>query len=433
VTIDPGTPKPRRPDWIYSVLPVNIALGPIGTFVQLYLIHLNGVQAGTVYVAAAVTAFNAVSIPAAIIWGFATDHLRTRKLLIVIGYATTTIFLFSFFFANDTSGLIVVYSLVSFVSAASATPLNLLIMETEQKSRWASGFARLSLMASLGSTIGYVVSSIWVQFLPILWLIIPLGMLSLLSVVMAIALIPEPPFIFEREVVVMQKPGFFQRLLAFPLIFLNIPRLSDFRRIFKGIRNDLTSYVPLLYLSMILFYLASGIYNTSLVPAFSAHSLTESQIYAASVTALVIQILTFRYAGGYIAKRSLTSVAARALILRGAAYALLGFAALLLPGFLFIVPSLILYPLSSGVAYGIYYTASNTMVFNSIHGNNHGSSLGVYSAVVGVSTTIGSFASGFTSRYLGFDVTFVLAGSIMLVAAAVTLRLPRSTSDQATS
>jgi len=377
-----------------------------------------------------VTLFNAVSIPAAIIWGFATDRLRRRKLVIVISYVATTIFLFSFFLTNSNSGIILVYSLVSFISAASATPLNLLIMETEPKNRWASGFARLSLVASLGSTIGYVVSSIWVQFLPVIWLVIPLGMLSLVSVMMSVVLVQEPGFAFEKEVVLLQKPGFFQRLLAFPLIFLNIPRFSDFRRLFKGIRNELTSYVPLLYLSIIAFYLASGIFNTSLVPALSSHSLTESQVYAVSVAALVAQILSFRYAGKYLANRSLTGVAVQSLLLRGGSYALLGVAAVLVPGALFIVPSLIFYPLSSGIAYGFYYTASTTMIFNSIRGNNHGSSLGVYSAVVGVSTTLGSLVSGFTSHYLGFDVTFVLAGALLIIAAAITSRLSHSKSGQ---
>ena len=110
---------------------MNIALGPIGTFVQLYLLQTNGVQTGTVYVTVAVTAFNAVSIPAAIVWGLVTDRLRQRKLIIVTCYAITTVYLFSFFFATSTTGIIFVYSLVSFISAASATPLNLLIMETE--------------------------------------------------------------------------------------------------------------------------------------------------------------------------------------------------------------------------------------------------------------------------------------------------------------
>ena len=113
-----NTAPRKRIDWVYSILPMNIALGPIGTFVQLYLLQTNGVQAGTVYVAVAVTAFNAVSIPAAIVWGLATDRLRQRKLIIVTSYAITTVYLFSFFFATSTSGIIFVYSLVSFISAA---------------------------------------------------------------------------------------------------------------------------------------------------------------------------------------------------------------------------------------------------------------------------------------------------------------------------
>lgn len=415
--------KPSRVDWVYSTLPINIALGPVGTFVQLSLLQINGVQAGTVLAAIAVTAFYAVSIPAAIIWGFATDRLRRRKLVILISFVFTTVFLFSFLFVSSTSGVIVVYSLISFISAASATPLNLLIMETEPKNRWATGFARLSLMTSVGSMLGYVVSSIWVQFLPVLWLVIPLGVLSMISVIMAVILVKEPPFVFEREVVVMQKPGFLQRLVASPLIFLTVPRPSDFRRLFKGIQNELTSYVPMLYLSIVAFYLGSGIFNASFVPALSFHSLTESQVYGVSVTALAAQILAFRYAGRVIANRSLTLVATRSLFARGTAYALLGVASFLVPGVLFIVPAVILYPISSGIAYGIYYTASNTMIFNSIRGNNHGSSLGVYSAVVGLSTTVGSLASGFTSSYLGFDFTFVIGGAFLVVGAVITSRL----------
>jgi hypothetical protein len=255
----------------------------------------------------------------------------------------------------------------------------------------------------------------------------------MVSVAMATVLIQEPPFVFEREIVVMQKPGFFQRLVAFPLIFLNIPRPSDFRRIFKGVRNELTSHVPLLYLSIIVFYLGSGVFNASLIPALSFHRLTESQVYALNVAALVAQILAFRYAGKYLATRPIANVAVRMLVLRGGSYALLGIASILVPGALFIVPSLILFPVSSGIAYGIYYTALNTMVFNSIRGNNHGSSLGVYSAIVGVSTTVGSLLSGYTSRYLGFDVTFVLAGILLFGTAALTSKLSHSDAGQETN
>ena len=46
---------------------------------------------------------------------------------------------------------------------------------------------------------------------------------------------------------------------------------------FQGLRSELTSYQPLLYLSIICFYFAGGIFNTSIVPALTAGSLSGSQ------------------------------------------------------------------------------------------------------------------------------------------------------------
>ena len=281
-------------------------------------------------------------------------------------------------------------------------------------------------MSTLGGILGYVLSAVWVQALPhlIIGLTIPLGMLALVSAAMSAALIEEPKFVFEKEVVVMQRPGFLQRLYASPLIFLSIPRLYDFRRIFNGLRNELTSYVPLLYLSIVTFYFSSGLFNTSIVPALTSHSLGESQVYFIIFVVMVAQLLSFRYAGRYIANRSLAGVAIQGLVLRGASYVLLGVASLL-SGVWFIVPTLIFYPLAGGIAFGVYYTASNTMVFNSIRGNNQGSSLGVYSAIVGGSTTVGSAVSGIVSIYLGFHITFILAGLLLVVAALITASLSK--------
>lgn len=412
-------------DWVYSILPMNIALGPVGIFVQLSLLKADGPQQGLVYIALATFIFWVVSIPAAIIWGLATDRLHRRKLIIVTSYGITAIYLFSFFFATSTSAIIFVYALISFISVASATPLNLLIMETEPKNRWAAGFARLSLVASVGTILGYLLSAVWVQFLPglTIWLVVPLGLLALCSTVLSATLIQEPRFVFERETIVMQRTGLFQRLRASPLIFVGIPRVYDFRRTFDGLRNQLTSYVPLLYLSIVVFYLASGIFNTSFVASLTAHSLTQSEVYVVNVVGLVAQVLAFQGAGRYIARWSLNGAAVQALVLRGAAYAALGVASLLVGGIRFIIPTLILYPISSGLAYSIYYTASNTMIFNSIRGNSPGSTLGVYSAMVGLSTALGSLVSGLVSYYLGFQTTFVLAGALLGVAALIMVRL----------
>jgi MFS family permease len=423
---DVSGPRKPRIAWVYSTLPANIAIGPVGTFVALYLIQLNGSVQGTVFVAAAATLFNAISIPSAILWGFVTDRLHLRKLMIVPTYTLTGIFLLSFLVANSNAGILLVYSLISFVSAASATPLNMLIMESEPKNQWASGFAKLSLVSSAGATVGYALSTVWAQFLPVTLLVIPFGLLSLTSSVMAVLLVREPSFVFEREVAVLQRPSFFHRLLSFPMIFLNVPRIQDFERVFRGLRNEMTSYLPLLYLSIVCFYVASGLFNTALVPALAGHQIPQSEVYVVNLVALVAQIISFRYAGKYIARRSLSTVASQGLLLRGVCYTLFGVFAFVLSGRTFVVPALLLFPLSSGIAYGLFYTASNTLIFNSIRGSHQGSSLGVYSAIVGVSTTIGSVFAGVVSVYVGFVATFVLAGALTVAAALITIKLPPS-------
>jgi len=416
--------------WVYSVLPVSLATGPLGTLIQLYLIQLNGPALGTIYASLAVAAFNGVSIPAAMFWGYVTDKLQTRSLIIVSSYALMALLLFTFFFVSNTAGTIVVFSIFSFVSAAAATPLNLLIMETEHKSKWADAFARLSMMSSVGNVVGLVLSTVWAHWLPLIFLSLPLGAFSLLSAVMALATIQEPPFVLEGETMARRKPSFFNRLLSLPLLFLNTPNLSDFRRNFRGLRFTLTNYLPLFYLSTVCFYVASGIFNTSFVPAMSTFSLSAGQVFAVILFGMVVQTFTFRYTGRYIEKRALTSTSIQGLLLRGICYALMGIFAAIAAGPSFLFPALVLYPIAAGVAFAVYYTSSNTMMFNTVQRRSAGSALGVFSAVVGFATLAGSLASGFISVFLGFNVTFLSAALLLVLAAAVIGRLPAAGPDE---
>ena len=410
---------PTSSKWVYSVLPESLAAGPLGTLVQLYLIELNGHTLGTIYAGLAVALFNGVSIPAAIFWGYATDRLRLRKGLIAGSYALVAAALFILYFERSTSDTILLYSAVSFVSAAAATPLNLLIMETESKPRWADAFARLSMLSSLGNVGGLIVGFLWAQSLPLILLSVPLGAFSLASSVVAFTTIHEPAFIFERQTIVGRKQSFFTRLLQLPMMFLNVPRASDFRRIFRGLRYSATSYMPLFYLSTIFFYLSSGLFNTSFVPAMSAFSLSEGEVFGVILAGTVVQTIAFKYLRNFAGGRSLAGTSVLGLGIRGGCYILIGLLALVLAGPDFMLPSLILYPIAAGIAFALYYTASNTMMFNNAVGSSPGSALGVYSAVVGFATLAGSLVSGFVSIYSGFYVTFVLAGMLLFVAAAM--------------
>jgi MFS family permease len=424
-------PKKPRMSWVYSGFPIALASGPIGTLVQLYLIELNGITLGTIYSGLASAVFNGVGIPAALFWGVIIDRFHRRRLLITTSYALMGLVLVSFYFDKSTAGTIAGYSVLSFVSVASASPINLLIMETESKGKWASTFAKVSMISSVGNVVGLVLSTVWTELLPsaLSVLFIPLGLFGLISAGLAVATISEPPFVFERETVALRKPSLFSRLLANPLFFLGLPRASDFKRAFRGLRSSLTSYLPLFYISTIMFYFSSGLFNTSLVPAMQDIFHSNQEVFAVILAGMVVQTLTFRGAGSLISSRPLVATSIQGLLLRGWAYVGLGAAILLFGGAYFIVPALVLYPIAAGVAFALYYTASNTMMFNSVQGRRPGAALGVYSAVVGIAAMVGSLISGFLSVYLGFYVTFVAAGVILFLASILVARLPRSSAQ----
>lgn len=422
--------RPGKDRWLYSTFPVSVATGPLGTMVLLYLIAQNGQALGTIYGGLASAVYNGISIPAALFWGVTIDRLHKRKGLIALSYALTAVALASFFFGGSAAGTIVRYGVISFVSFASATPLSLLIMETEQKSRWASAFAKLSMVSSVGNVAGLVVSTLWTDLLPsqLVLLFVPMGALSLTSSVMALLMIKEPQFVLERETVVARRPSFFSRLLANPVFFVVIPTLSDFKRAFRGIRSTLTRSVPLFYISTILFYTSSGLFNTSFVPAMHLFSLPDQDVFAVILVGMVVQTMAFRVAGRYVSSRSLVTSLVQGILLRGWMYLALGVAALLLTGPLFLIPAMVLYPVAGGVAFAVYYTSANTMIFTTVQSRSAGAALGVYSAVVGIASMVGSFASGFVSVYDGYYTTFILAALLLFAAVGVMGRFPTPSS-----
>ena len=398
-------------------------MGPVGTLIQLLILSLHGT---VIDVGLAATLFNAVSVPSAIVWGFVTDRFHRRKAIIVVSYFATATVLVSFLFANTAYLVSLIFGLFSFVSSASTTPLNLLIMETESKQKWASGFARFSMISSIGNTVGLMLSVVFGFFFPLSYLVILLAVLTMMSAVLAVLLIPEPSVIFEQSAIVLSKPSFFQRLRTNPFFFIRVPRLSDFRRVFRNLRYELTRQIPILYFSIFMFYFSSGLFNTSIVASLQANGFSTFLIFLVITVMMVAQIVAFKYSGPFAEKRSLVRTAVQGLVVRSACYAVLGASLYLISGLWFLIPVLIFYPLGAGIAFALYYTSSNTMVFNALSETRQGQSLGVYSALVGIASLAGSAVSGFTSFFFGFSATFILAAAFMASSAWLTSSLEHS-------
>jgi MFS family permease len=414
--------------WISSVLPFSIAQGPVGTLVQLYILNAHGT---VIDVGLAIALCNAIAIPAAIVWGFIADHFQRKRLMIMASYSVTAGILISLFFARTVYSVSFLYALFSFATSASTTPLNLLIMGTEHKQKWATAFARFSMVTNIGHTAGVFLSLAWSFFLPLDYLVVPLATLSMISAGLSVLMIKETSFsAHEQNVIVMSQPNFFERLLTVSYLFLRIPRLTDFRRVFRALRHNLTMRIPLLYFSIFAFYFASGILNTSVVPSLQANHISSLLIFFVTTIWNVVQIISFKYAGPCAEKKSSEKAAIWALVLRSVVYVLMGVSVYILSGIWYFAAVLILYPVAAG-SYSLYCTASNTMVFNTLGSRGQGSSLGVYTALLGIAMMVGSLISGFMSFYLGFYTTFITAAVCLICSAWLVSMLMHSRSNAA--
>ena len=399
------------------MLPINMAIGPVGTFVQLYILQLHG---SVLDVGLATTLFSAVTIPGSIFWGFVTDRIHTRKALVVLSYVTIAGSIFAFSIISTIYGVEIVYAAFGFLSIAFATPLNLLIMETQPKSRWASVFASFSMISSVGVTLGLLMSAGWADFLPFQLLVIPLGALALVSAVASVQMIKEEASVFERSMIAMIRESLYQRLLAIPMLFLKVPRVIDFLRVFRSAKFGMTREPALIYMSVGAFYFASGLFNTSLVPSLYLANLSQSQVFSVLLAGMVIQVIAFNYLGKRMQQRGIRRTAVQGLLLRGLSYVAMGVAVVFVGGLPYLGVSLVFYPLGAGIAYAAYYAASNVMIFNTLGRSNQGSSLGVFSALVGMATMVGSFVSGLISFFVGYFATFIAAAVWLGFAAMLT-------------
>ncbi len=394
------------------MVPFYLALGPLGTLIPLYLLKLGGTA---ITVGLAITLYNGVTIPASIIWGLVVDFTAWRRKLILISYGSSTLLLFALYMARDALSVAVIYAGVGFFSAASSTPLNLLIMETAEKQKWPSAFSLLNLLASAGTTAGLVFATAYTAIFSLRSILIFLSIFGVSSVATAFLTIRDPPIAFERRSLSMHKEALSARLSSMPYFFLRLPRPRHFYRFIKERWRTNNPVFPL-YVGLFAFYIASGLFNTMITPGLYRKGLNESQVFMVIMAGYVIQTLSFYFSGRYIESTGEKRASTLALFLRSAGYIGIAISFVLLSSRPTMYVALVLYPLAAGFAYATFYAASNVLVFKTL-GAHAGSNLGIYSSLVAAATLLGSFISGYTSYYIGYYFTYLLAGAFLLLCA----------------
>jgi Major Facilitator Superfamily. len=400
--------------WMWMTFPLNLALGPLSTLVTLEVLSLGGNAIDVSYV---ITLGNLTTIPASLIWGMAADRFDRRK-IVLLSFGATSIVLISFPFLDSIPALAGLYGTITFITVAPNTPFNLFVMETNEKSKWASAFSRLSMLSSLGVLAGLLASSVGVIFLRVPYIIEGLGVVVLISTAAGLRVLPKPPVRLERVALVHHKESFMTRLKMFPLFFLHLPDPSHFKMFrLSRLRTKPVNFVPLLYIAIFLFYLSSGLFNTVYPVSLYQGGLNKAEVLGVITAGMIVQTVSFMETGWVIRKLGEQKSASLSLALRAISYAGIAVVTAVAAGIPILAAGLTLYPLAAGLAFAIYYAASNTLVFKVVGERSHGRGLGVYSTMTGVALFMGSLASGYLSHYVGFYLDFG-AAAILLFAAS---------------
>jgi len=388
-------------------------VGPLGTLAALLVLDLGGT---VIDYAVMVSGASLATVFGSLFWGLVLDATIDRKVLLTLSYLGISASFLVMFSSATVSGVALAYIILSFFQSSVGPVSNIMIMNISPRSEWPTAFGKYNSLSSVGVIAGYVFSSFWAAFARLDLLLLVFSAVSFgASLYWTLSLKGVHPMPIERVAYTLNRQSFVNRFLSTLSVFLRIPRLNDFRRFRKLLASPMTRQAPLLYLSLFIFNIASGVYNTALNPSLVSRSLTKSEVFAVNMVAMAVQAYSMQRSGR-IPPGRLVSSAKTGLTLRIAGYTVTAVAMALLTKLPLAVAVGLAFSLAGGYAYSLFYVSSTSLVFDTLQGGRQGGMLGVISALSGGGAFIGSIVSGYLAFYTGYPVTDAVAAFILLFA-----------------
>ena len=418
----PEGPRWRRKDWwMYTVVPYQMAYGPISTIIALYILFLHGTVIDVAYASAL---GYAISIPASVFWGMAIDTYNKRRSFVIISFAGLALSMLALFMVRNLIGAILLYGFISFIVVANSAPFSLLIMDGAEKGRWAEGFAKLQMLSSLGGTLGLVFAFAIAGFVPIDKLILLMVPFCILAIGMSF-LITEERTLAVRTALLSAPKALAMRIFAHPLVLGRMPSAKTFINFFAGLVPSRIgkNYLGMFYLASAIFSFGGVLFNTSYPAGLKEFGMQNFTIFGIVLAGYILQTVVFGMSGKIVESREKTGTAAESLAMRSAAYFLIAILFVAFGRTTSAVLNAIIYSIGAGLAYAVFYTVSNVMLFEAIGNAKRGMKIGIYSSMIGLGAILGALMSGYASFYVGYWFTFFLAGVTTVLTAVMFHRL----------
>ncbi|MEM3841358.1 MAG: MFS transporter [Candidatus Micrarchaeaceae archaeon] len=407
---------------MYTIVPINVISSGLSVLIPLYILSLHG---NVVDVGLAIALYNLAVVPASLIWGKLTDMLRANKPFIVFSSVATIPILLALIIFKSVATAYLGYSIYAVAAAAAAPAINILVMGSKRSRRTPQTYSRYATFTLAGSLIAYAAGAFLdgTGLLYYLWVLVAF---NVLAVAMALILIKEPRetvYVSEKEMAIASKSSPILNVIA-PKSPHSLISTSFMKRLYSKFRihNQPTIYVLLAAIG--LFALGYNLFNTSFIPYLASHGLAYGRIFIINIANSLGQILILALVALRVHIHNINRYYTMSSVYRSTGYAI-SLIAIVLPVYAFFVINLVAY-LIAGFAFAGWSISSSVLLYDRIRGAKQGYYIGIWTAVLGCSSVIGSVVSGFISADIGYVATFILAIAITLVSGYTFERSVRS-------
>jgi len=378
----------------------EMAFGLLSVFLPLYIIAIGGslIDIGITFSAALFLA-----IPASFVWGYVCDKTRRYRRYILLSFLSSTVILYLFTLTTNIGLLTILYAVMAILHVAHEPPKNVLVAELYTRGEWEKTFAFYEGFTEIGWLtglfLGFFTSAYGVGSNSILLLC---SGLNLLAFIQSTILVKDPPLIFERGLVSIEKTVDFTYkgvIIASKIL----DGLSLDERLEKENINVFCG-------GLILFSLATTMLFTPLPVLFSRElALSSSIVFALYVANSIGGVVGYFLAGGkswgWMEKSALSKV----VIFRSALTFLL-IAVTQMPASSAVLAAAILFLMGFAYALFLVFTLSYSMELMPER------KAGLFNVLVGVGSACGSFIGPFLADTLGFTYALLTSGIVFFLA-----------------
>jgi len=386
----------------------DMAFGLLTVFIPLYVVVFQDTSllGGPLLALGAMTSIAIFcSIPASYLWGYLCDRTRHYKVFILLSFSSIAIILFlmTLSFAQNLIVFVILYVVMQMLHVAHESPKNVLVTEHYSRYDWESSFGFYEGVTEIGFIIGLMAGMFLFSFgLMSAYSFYLCSILSIISFVLAAALVADPLMVFERRLVGIERK-----------LDYTCRGIEGSSRLMDGLRWDGSVKQDSFFvfaIAIILFSLATSLFFTPL-PIYLKELFNgqDQFIYMAyilnSIGATIGYFLIRRSARSMDTKKQMPRFILLRSLLVFVLVAVISFAI-----FPTVITSILL--LCLGFAYAMYYIL---MISLSMELIPEGKS-GLFDGMVSLGAAIGAFLGPFLAHYLHYLPTFVITAVIFLLA-----------------